>query len=89
MIGVDNTRTKLVRTEHNVSIQHGLIGETALQGGYFRRVNAHYYSSRACGQRVSVDFVTQALIRVGYLKVSYCGVHGVIGRLLPLGAFIG
>ena len=35
-------------------------------------MDTHYYSSRAFGQRVSVDFVIQALIRVllGPLKAS-------------------
>ena len=32
------------------------------QVGYFQRVDTH--SSRACGQRVIVDFVARALIRV-------------------------
>ena len=47
-------------------------GGIVLQGGYFQRVDMHYYSRRACGQRVSVDFATRAVIRalLGFLKVS-------------------
>ena len=39
------------------------VGLFSKQVGYFQRVGTHYrdYSSRACGQRVGVDFVTQAL----------------------------
>ena len=46
-------------------------GVIALHGGWFGLVDPHYYSSRACHQRVSVDFVTQALMRVllGFLNV--------------------
>ena len=74
VIDVDNARAKVARTEHDKRrwyrrdpTSFELWGEIA----YFQHVDTHYYSRRACGQRVSVDFVTQAVTRalLGFLKV--------------------
>ena len=53
------------------AIQHGLSGGMVLHGGQFQPVDAHYYSSRAWRQWVSINFVTHALTRVllGFLKM--------------------
>ena len=76
IIGVDNMRTKLTRTQHNKRRWYRRDPTWFELGGgeigYFRRVDPQYYSRRACGRRVSIDFITQAVIRIllGFLKVS-------------------